>query len=371
MLKNLPDINFVTADSDEMETVCVKVVEEYLGRTLAKSDPVFLLIKAFLAIIIQQRLLIDEVAKQNLLAYSTGNYLEHLAALVGVERLEASRAVTTVEVELSAAREQTTVIRQGTRVTADSKIFFALDEDVVFLAGETKKTCAATCTVDGETGNNYAIGELNKIVDNQPWLKSIVNITKSEGGADTESDDALRERIHSAPESFSCAGSIGAYRFHAMSASALISDVFVGSSAPGKVEVYVLLQNGELPSTEILNLVKNKLNSNKVRPLTDEVRVLAPTKLNYSIDATYYISQEDSSQAAQIIAAVETAKNDYIDWQRSKLGLDILPDELIYRLKSVGVKRVVVRSPAYTVVNEACVAIPTSTNLIYGGLEDD
>lgn len=62
---------------------------------------------------------------------------------------------------------------------------------------------------------------------------------------------------------------------------------------------------------------------------------------------------------------------DYIDWQRQKLGLDINPSELIYRLKAAGVKRVEVRSPQFTTVNEACVAIPTSTNLIYGGLEDD
>ncbi|MBQ6298282.1 MAG: baseplate J/gp47 family protein [Selenomonadaceae bacterium] len=371
MLKNLPKINFVEADPTTLDSEIVSTVENYLGRKLASADPLRLFLKALEAIIIHQRLLIDWTAKQNLLAFSEDEYLEHLGALVGVERLPASKAITTVQVELSAVRQQTTVIRAGTRVTADSKIFFALDSDVVFLAGETKKTCAATCTVEGEAGNNYAIGELNKIVDNQPWLKSIVNITKSEGGANTESDDALRERIHSAPESFSCAGSIGAYRFHALSASSLISDVFVTSPSPGVVAVYPLLQNGELPSTEILNLVKNKLNSNKVRPLTDTVNVLAPTKLNYSIDATYYISQEDSSQAAQIIAAVETAKQDYIDWQRAKLSRDLNPTELIFRLKQAGAHRVEVRSPVYTIVSDATVAVPSSVNVVFGGLEND
>ena len=323
MLKNLSEINFVTANPAELENSCKKIVEEYLGRSLAKSDPVFLLIKSFLAIIIQQRLLIDQVAKQNLLAYSTGDFLDHLGILVGVNRLPASYAVTTVEVTLSAARAQVTIIPAGTRITPDQKIFFALDEDVVFQVGETKKTCAATCTTTGENGNGFIAGEISKIVDNRAWLKSITNITTSEGGADTESDEALRERIHTAPESFSCAGSIGAYKFHAMSASALISDVFVTSPSPGVVSVYPLLNGGILPGTEILNLVADKLNKNTVRPLTDTVRVLAPTKLNYTIDATYYISQEESSQAAQIIQAAQNALTDYINWQRQKLGLDI------------------------------------------------
>lgn len=371
MLKNLPEINFIKANPVDLETQCKKIVEEYLNRSLAKSDPVFLLLKSFLAIIIQQRLLIDQVAKMNLLAYSEGDYLEHLGVLVGVERLAASRAVTTVEVELSAARAQVTIIPAGTRITPDNKIFFALDSDVVFAVGEIKKTCAATCTVEGEAGNNFLAGEISKIVDNRAWLKSIVNVTTSEGGADEESDDAFRERIRTSPESFSCAGSVGAYKFHAMSTSALISDVYVMSPTPGVVNVYPLLQGGILPGTEILNLVNSKLNKNTVRPLTDTVQVLAPTKLNYAINARYWISEEDSAQAAQIIAAVQTATQDYIDWQRAKLGLDINPSELIYRLKATGVKRVEITNPVFTVVNEACVAIPSSVNVNYAGLEND
>ncbi len=370
-MKNLPEINFATADVNELETQCKTIVEEYLGRTLAKSDPVYLLIKSFLAVIIQQRLLIDEVAKQNLLAYSTDDYLDHLGALVGVERLAASKAFVTVEVELSTAREQTTVIKKGTRVTADNQIFFALNDDVIFAPGETSKTCAATCTTTGAAGNYYAVGEINKIVENQAWLKSIVNTSMSEGGSDIEDDDDLRERIHMAPESYSCAGSAGAYKFHALSASALISDVFVSSSAPGVVDLYILLEDGNLPGQEILDLVYDKLNKNTVRPLTDVVRVHAPTQLNYDIDATYYISQDDSSSAAQIISAVETAVDDYIKWHGEKLGRDLNPSELIYRLKAAGVKRVDVQSPVYTEISEASVAVPVNVNVTYAGLEDD
>ena len=230
----IPELNFVEADVATIQAECLKLVEEYLGRPIERADPLRLLLNSLLAIIIQQRLLIDEVAKMNLLAFAKGEYLERLGDLVGVERMPAAYATTTVEVELSAAREQATTIRKGTRVTADGQIYFALDKDVIFASGETKKTAQATCTEAGEVGNNFIAGELSKIVDVQPFLKSIVNVTKSEGGADVEDDESLRDRIHEAPGSFSNAGSYEAYRFWAKSASALIADVAVDSSEPGK-----------------------------------------------------------------------------------------------------------------------------------------
>ena len=329
------------------------------------------LLKAFLAILIQQRLLIDQTGKQNLLAYATDERLDHLGILVGVERLQASRAVTTVEVKLSAERAQATVIKKGTRVTADNTIFFALDDDLIFSAGQTSKTCAATCTQTGEAGNGYLAGELNRVVDPQAFLLSIVNTTTSEGGADIETDDALRERIQLAPESFSCAGSELAYKFHAMSVNALISDVFVTSPQPGYVDCYVLLKGGNLPNTELLNAVANHLNEKTVRPLTDFVTVKRPGVLNYNLNVSYWISQDDSINAAQITAAAESAVQDYVEWQRQILGRDLNPDELIYRLKSAGVKRVVVTSPAYTAIGAGVVAIPNQINVTFAGLEDN
>lgn len=135
MLKNLPEINFVTADPQELLNAAIKVVEKELGITLARASPVRLLLNSVVNIIMQQRLLIDTIAKNNLLAYATGDYLAHLGALVGVERLSASKATATCQVKLSAARETTTTIKKNTRVTADDEVFFSLDNELIFLAG--------------------------------------------------------------------------------------------------------------------------------------------------------------------------------------------------------------------------------------------
>lgn len=364
------EINFVTTDVESLQDECISTVEALLERKLSRADPLRIFILGLVSIIVQQRELIDFAAKQNLLAYSSGDYLEHLGALFGIERLPATCAITTVEVELSTPREQVTIIKAGTRTTADGQIFFALDEDCIFAAGEIKKEMAATCLIEGEAGNNFAVGEINKIVDPQAFLKSIVNVTKSEGGADIESDDSLRERIQLAPESYSCAGSKGSYIFHAKSTSALISDVAVDSPEPGKVNIYVLLKGGQVPGDEILNAVADKLSADTVRPLTDLVTVLPAQVVNYSVDASFWISREDITNAAQIILEAERAVNEYVEWQQSRLGLDIIPSKLIEKLMAAGVRRVEIRSPSYTVLNAHEVAVPSSVNVTFAGLEE-
>ena len=366
----VPAINFVTADVETIQAECLKLVENYLDRPIERADPLRLLLNSLLAIIIQQRLMIDEVAKMNLLAFSKGEYLERLGDLVGVERLPAAYATTTVEIKLAAAREQATTIKKGTRITADNVIFFALDKDVIFAAGKTKKTCAATCLTVGEAGNNFLPGEIDKIVDPQPFLLSIVNTTKSEGGADIENDDSLRDRIHEAPESFSNAGSYGAYKFWAKSASALISDVAVDSSEPGKVEVYVLLKGGVLPEEEMLQAVYKKLSADTIRPLTDQVSVLAPEVVEYDLDVSYWLDEADQTQAAQIIEDADKAVEEYIAYQSEKIGRDINPDELIHRLKAAGVKRVEIRKPKFTVLDKFSVAQLADKSVAFKGLEE-
>lgn len=359
-----PAIDFAPVDVEDLESATKKLVEEYLGRTLAAADPIYLLIKSFLAIIIQQRRLLDYAAKQNLLAYATGNYLDALGQLVGVTRHEESKAKTTLEVELSTVRSQVTTIAKGTRVTADNQIFFATDEQLIFLSGETVKTVSATCLTAGEVGNGFDVGELNRIVDPQPFLKSIVNTTTTDGGSDVEGDDSLRERIHIAPESFSCAGSKGAYIARVKEVSALITDVAITSPQPGKVDVYLLTANG-LPSTQLINDVADYLNQKEIRPLTDLVTVKAPTKTTYSIAVKCLISDDDRGQAAQIIQDAESAVEEFITWQASKLGRDLNPSKLLGLLMAAGVKRCEITQPTFQVLDEVSIAICADKSLTF------
>ncbi len=377
-LKDLPELEFVSTDADALELEVVSAVETLLGRKLARADPLRIFLKGVEAVLLQQRALINHAAKQNLLAYAEGAYLDHIGALVGLARKDAVAAKCTMRLTLSTPREIAVIIPRGTRFTAGDNIFFALEEDVTFLAGQTALDASAACLSPGLLGNDYAQGEINQIVDPKPFLQTAVNITKSEGGSDIETDDEFRERIHSAPESFSTAGPRGAYRFHAMNTSPLISDVSVrcptdanGSLRAGVVEIRPLLIGGRLPEQQMLDAVFDAVNADYVRPLTDKVEVLAPDVVRFDVDFSYRIARSDAAQAAVIQAAVNDAVDEYVKWQRAELGRDIEPSELIYAVRKVGAKHINLRQPSFSPVKSFEVALAENTFVSFLGIEDD
>ena len=369
-LSDLPEIDFVDVDADTVEDAVFTSYANITGRELHKADPIRLFLLFVSDVFVRLRNKINDTAKQNLLKYSREDNLENLAALLGVTRLPASAAVTTMKVTLSAARDIDVTIPAGTRVATDDYVNFATSKALVISAGETEGTVSASCVKTGTTGNGYAAGEIHLVVDPVPFVKSIVNTTKSEGGSDIETDDTLRERVFEAPESFSTAGPAGAYAFWAKSTNSAIVDVSVTSPSPGVVQVVPLLTGGGIPGEEVLKEVDEKLSANDIRPLTDNVKVIAPTLVNYDVDAKYYIDMD--ADAATVQANVSAAVAEYVLWQKSKLGRDIVPSRLIQKIMAVsGVKRIDVTTPVYTSVEGTQVAHEGTVSVTMAGSEDE
>lgn len=376
---NLPEINFVTADKEVVENEIFALYTTITGRNLAPADPIRLFLLAITNIVILLLNRINDTGKQNLLAYARGANLDHIGIALGVERLQATGAVTTMKLTASMARPEGIAIPKGTRFTSGDGAFFALTEPYYLSANETSILVKAVCTEASVKGNGYPIGSITTLVDPIPYIASVTNTTISEGGADVETDDAFRERIREAPESFSCAGAEGAYEFFTKKASALISSVKVVSPKPGDVVVYPGLVSGEIAKAEILTLVETALTDKKVRPLTDNVSVKAPIAKNYSINLQYYIDSDNAYYADTIKARVDEAVTDYTKWQSGKVGRDIIPSELIRRIMEAGAKRVTVNSPIFTVVKDGRkedgyqveLAQCTGKTITYGGVEHE
>lgn len=376
---NLPEINFVTADKEVVEKEVFALYTTITGRKLAPADPVRLFLLTITNIVILLLNRINDTGKQNLLAYARGANLDHIGIALGVERLQATGAVTTMKLTASMARPEGIAIPKGTRFTSGDGAFFALTEPYYLSANETSILVKAVCTEASVKGNGYPIGSITTLVDPIPYIASVTNTTISEGGADVETDDAFRERIREAPESFSCAGAEGAYEFFTKKASALISSVKVVSPKPGDVVVYPGLVSGEIAKAEILKLVETALTDKKVRPLTDNVSVKAPVAKNYSINLQYYIDSDNAYYADTIKARVDEAVTDYTKWQSGKVGRDIIPSELIRRIMEAGAKRVTVTSPIFTVVKDGRkedgyqveLAQCTGKTITYGGVEHE
>lgn len=367
-LSDIPDIDFIDVSVDEVEALVFSKYTQITGRTLAKGDPIRLFINFIVSVIIILLNKINETAKQNLLKYAKGDKLDNVAAFWGVTRIPAQSAMTTLRVTLSTAREQATVIPAGTRVSPEHDLFFATDVELIIPAGETESTVVASCTDTGSIGNDYAIGEINRIVDPIPYVASMVNITKSQGGSAVEDDEAMRERTFEAPEALSTAGPELAYAWHAKSTNSLIVDVGVGSPSPGCVRLVPLLKGGEIPGKEMINAIYDNLSSKKKRPLTDNVSVEAPVVVYFNLDIEYYLHEDAdmSITTSRVNAAIEN----YILWQKSKLGRDLNDSELVSYIKSVsGVKRVKVISPTFTVIKENQLAVCNKINVSMLGRE--
>lgn len=370
-LNDLQDVVFVDADKETVQAELIGLYTSITGRTLAQGDPVRLFLLTIAEIIIQQREFINYTGKQNLLKYAVGNNLDHLGILVGVGRLPASPAVTTVRFTLSEKRAVSTVIPAGTRVTAGDNVFFAIGADAAIPAGKLQMEVPASCTQTGTIGNGYLPGELSTLVDPVPFVASARNTTTSEGGSEIENDESFREAIREAPEKFPTTGPSGAYEYYAKRASSLISDVLVWSPEAGRVEIRPLLEGGRVPGEEILNLVKAACNDKTVRPLTDQVSVQAPTVKNYDIQVTYYIGADSESFSATIQQAVTEAVNQYVEWQKEKLGRDINPSQLMKNIIEAGAKRAEITEPVFTKVENTAVAVADQISVTMGGIESE
>ena len=373
----LEDIVFAEKTPEDIEREIINTYENLSGRTLARGDPVRLFLETIILIIIHQRSLIDYSAKQNLLAYAEGEHLDHLGALLEVVRLPASKATTTLSFTLSETQENSVIIPEGTRVTPDGTILFATTEILEIPAGEKIGLVYAECTEAGEIGNGFLAGQIKRLVDPFPYEMSVQNITVSHDGSDIENDENFRERIQIATESFSVAGPSGAYKYYAMSAHQDIIDVATNEfdaayliETAGRVNIYILMKDGELPSEEILAKVLEICNADDVRPLTDYITVNAPGIMNYDLNVKYFIDRAKATQSTQIQEAVENAINDWIKWERSKLGRDLNPSELNRRILNAGAKRAEIISPEFQTLLYNTIAIPSTTTIIFGGLED-
>lgn len=369
LLSELAEVELVEVDAEKIEAEIIGEYRKITGRIPAQSDPVRLFLKFITNYVVHLKAEINEAGKQNLLKYATGNNLDNLGVFWACERIGATSAQTTMRVKLSSARETATVIKAGTRIT-NGEVEFATDEELIIPAGESESTVMASCTQLGTIGNDYAIGELNEVVNPIAFVSEIYNISKTNGGSEEEEDEAYRERVHLSPEKLSIAGPSRAYAEMAKSLNSDITDAAVDSPSPGIVRVMPMLKGAKSPSSELLNKIEEYLSADERRPLTDKVEVVSPTIKEKALKISYWLTKDADME--NIEEALNNAIDEYKEWQSAKLGRDINPNKLTQKLMNVsGIKRIEIESPKYEELtyNEVCRIEGIEAKL--GGVEDD
>lgn len=370
---NLPEVEFVDTDTEALVNKLIAGYEEITGRTLYPADPVRAFILWLASIIIQERVGINESAKQNLPRYAEGENLDSLSEIFhNTYRLEPTAATTTLGFYITTTLEEDYIITDELEVTVDGAINFATTEYLIFKAGENYAEVGAICQSVGTVGNGFAPGQVSKLVSDEfLYFKEVANTTTTAGGSEEESDTAFYNRMRESEESYTTAGPRGSYAYHAKSVSSQISDVSAESPEDGVADVRIMLYGGKLPDKELIDRVQEYLSADDIRPMTDKVIVAAPNTVEFDIEATYYIPRDKAATTKEIKQAVELATENYTLWQTSKMGRDINPSYFNAMLMESGIKRVDITTPVFTEIPKGSVAVLRNCNVTFGGVEDE
>lgn len=373
-----PPIFVNDADGLDPNKILADMIGEFeaaAGRTLQPAQVERLLINLYAYRESLVRNAIQFAGEQNLLAFASFPMLDYLGQLLSVSRLASQPAQTTIQFTLTSALSVPFTIAAGTLIgTNDGNFAFATSAAVTIAAGAIAASVAASATAPGAAANGYLPGQVNVQLNPSALIASAANTTTTAGGSAPETDDHLRTRIQAAPNQFSVAGPVGAYRFFAIGADPSIIDAQIISPAPGVVNAYVLtgpitVQPAAAPNSAgvasalLLAKVAAALNADSVRPLTDTVNARAVTEIDYQINATVTL-YSDADPTATIAAATAAVQELALELA-SKIQRDIVPSQIVAALSVAGVYGVTLSAPVLTTLSFGqwanCTAITLTT----------
>ena len=365
---------------DNLDTTLAETIRDYEARadkTLRPAHIERLLINTFAYRETLTRQQVNEAYRQQHARFATGLMLDLCGDDVVTPRLSAQAAMTTLRFAAPDVSGSTTIsVPKGTRAQV-GELVFATAEAGVLKASQKTVDLLAVCTTVGVAGNGWAIGQINTLLGklHATIAVSVSNITVPSGGVEQEEDDAYRERILLAPESFSIGGTVGAYKYFARQFSPVICDVEIsndkdanGNDIGGTVVVSVLTKDG-LPGAELLTQLEKSFQSERMRILCDKPSARAPQVVNYALNAE--LTLYTGANELETIAAAKTAWTAYEAQRRLKLGGDIVPLDIQTVLKVPGVYNVVLKNLNLTVLNRTQWARCTGVTITAAEVQQD
>ncbi len=429
---------FIETDAQKVYDIVLEELENGAGEPLYGGDERRIFGEALAQVVVAVYNTVNDSCRQRLLKHARGTVLDALGENRDVYRISPTSATTTLRFGVSEPVASNIIIPAGLRVTGDFELYFLTDTTVVLQAGSEYVDVTATAEKGGAEYNDVPLGALDTIVDvsDVPLIDYVTNINATEGGGDREGDEAFRERIRGAENRLSTAGTAKAYKYWALSANPLVSDVLVGAETErisrtlktyaghafqgganlipdtlvvylpngseavsgadyvatyedelltlelsgalasaesvtieitrnmyGRVKIVPICAGGEIPDEDVLADVLAACTADDVKPLTDIVKVEAPSVEYFDIELTYYTNKANESEVIKNIEGAGGAIDQYIYWQGSTLNQDINPDELRKRILApdweenlVGASRVEIVKPVYTELSSTTMA---------------
>jgi len=378
--------------------VAAAIITEYEGdffqittfaKTLAPGDPVRILLLRMAARESQYRVLLNYGFQQNFILSAVGINLDAIGSNYGPlgARLPAASALTTLQFSINAPINIDIPIPINTTVSGSSStanVVFQTTAAGTIPAGSTSVAIPAACTQVGAIGNGYVAGQINSILNwIPPFIVAVTNLTTTQGGADVETDDAYAMRLALVPGAFSVAGSYQAYMFWGYTANVDISSVsIVGpngdinqtppNTAAGYVDVYILLQGGQIPGSSVIAQVQSFLSATTIRPLGDFVTVKVPNVVNYNIVGTFWVDPKNQNMLPQIEQQVQAVLPEFNTMTSSQIGRTVNPEHLGQMIMEAGASDYQLTAPTRRILDASQVGIQSGTMALqYGGLQPE
>lgn len=309
----------------------------------------------------------NEVAIQNYLKYAAGKRLD-LKNIYGSrgERLGKNTAKTTMRCYISSLVEKNVIIPEGTRFLYKNYIF-ATSEQAIIPSQSLYTDVQVECEIAGDIGIILK-GEIKEIVDRYDFYQKCENITDVTGGRDEEDDETYRERLAELPESFTSAGSEGAYKFHTRKASPLVTNVVIKSPSENVLHIYVVNGNKFLPSEE-KTAILNYLEQDNIKALGDKIEIKDPEIHKYNIHLQYYLYKEARVSKEPLENRLKEKLRKWAD--NKKIGETVNTQDIIALCKEEeSIKRINIIEPGEYSSKDITLSVLENITLELKGVED-
>jgi len=234
--------------------------------------------------------LLTTVTNQSWVTTATGKWLDLKVREIGIQRRAAVKTQLRLTFRTSTPAGSDITIPIGTicksrKDSLGNEYRFLTTETGLIEEGSSEASVLAEAELPGKAWN-VAVGSITRMVTKINGIASVLNEEPLvREGADSESDEALRQRAILTWDTLGLGGTRKAYQAWSMAipgvrAVSILDDFPFG---PGTVGVVILGEEG-VPSPQLLYDVQTYIDARK--PLTADVRVIAPVLVETTIALT-------------------------------------------------------------------------------------
>ncbi len=296
---------------DEILGKMVEKYEELSGFKLYEESDIMIRLRVLAAELYNSYSALEYVKRQMNVKTAENEYLDNHALQRGLSRKSGVKAKGEVTFSLSSIIDTDIVIDKGTVVStasADVKSFIT-DETVVLKAGSLSVKAKVTATKAG-ADHNVMKNTVCVMVTPPLFVSSVTNEMYFTGGADSESDDDLRQRVIDSYRDISNSTNEIYYKRLMQSVEGVYSSsVVAGERGAGTLDIYLCGKGEKQITKEHFELAQKLVDENRELNVDVVVAYASPRMVYIS----FFLEVLEGYDFDEVEEQLRVKINDYVD----------------------------------------------------------